>query len=99
MIDAPAITSGLGVQIEGEPAKAPKMDYYHLADGSRAFRGFIVVTATGAPAWGTLRKEQADAERAYLAWNPLTDTHPTGWKAVPVELTIWPEPLAEYEDA
>lgn len=97
MTDAPAITTGLGVQIDGEPPKAPKIDYYHLEDGSRAFRGFIVLTATGAPVWGTLRKEKADAERAFLAWNPQSD--PTSWKAVPVEMTIWPEPLAEYEDA
>ena len=97
MTDAPAITTGLGVQIEQTPAKAPQIGYYRLEDGSRAFRGFIVLTATGAPVWATLRKEKADAERAFLAWNPLTD--PTSWKAVPVELTIWPEPVAEYEDA
>lgn len=99
MTDAPAITTGLGVQIEDRPAKAPQVGYYRLDDGSRAFRGFIVLSATGAPVWGTLRKEKADAERAYLAWNPLIDMHPTCWKAVPVEMTIWPEPLAEYEDA
>lgn len=99
MIDAADISTGLGVQIDGQPSKPPKIEYYHLEDGSRTFRGFIIITANGAPAWGTLRKEKADAERAYLAWNPLTDTHTTGWKAVPVELTIWPEPLAEYEGA
>lgn len=99
MTDSPAISTGLGVQIESVPTKPPKIEYHHLEDGSRAFRGFIVITASGVPVWGTLRKEQADAERAFLAWNPLIDMHPTSWKAVPVELTIWPEPLAEYEDA
>lgn len=94
MTDAPAISTGLGVQIDAEPQKAPKIEYYRLEDGSRAFRGFIVVTATGAPAWGTLRKEKADAERAYLAWNPLIDMHPTSWEAVEVEITLWPEPLS-----
>lgn len=94
MTDAPAITTGLGVQIEEGPRPSITREHYTLPDGSRAFRGFVVLTPAGSIAWATFRPEQADAEAAYRSWNPLIDMHPTSWKAVPVEITLWPEPLS-----